>query len=99
MRNEYGLQVLFNALADKESTKYAKVRELKLYSELYESWFKLLELLKIPIEPKNNEILHNYYKTVDEMIHKLILADRASRGYDDKSLLSLFSPPTTTILV
>jgi hypothetical protein len=36
---------------------------------------------------------------IDEVLNKLVLADKASKGYDNKSLLVLFSPPTTVILV
>jgi len=63
MRNEYGLQVLFNAYFSKEDPKYAKVIGLKLYDELYENWFKLLKVLKVPIESNNAEVLLTYYQS------------------------------------
>jgi len=64
MRNEYSLQILFNAFNSKSDPIYAKVLKLKLYNELCENWLKFLQLMKIPIEPSNTEVLLNYFKSI-----------------------------------
>ena len=62
MKNEYVLQILFNAFSSHEDPKYSKVIRLNLYVHYLESWMRLLDLLKV--NPKNNKILSHYIESI-----------------------------------
>jgi len=107
MKSEYRLQVLFNAFGDKCDAKYEKVVQSNLYVNHFETWFKLLQVLKISIEPNNIEILCEYIKgihlikyiVIDDVVNKLTYSNKINKSYDTKALLTLFPPPNSTLLV
>lgn len=63
MKGEYALQVVFNAFSAKDDDKFFEVMQLKVYTDYFECWMRLLNLFQVKIELTDGIILLKYLES------------------------------------
>ena len=106
-KHEYILQIFLNAFNDKSNSKYATVLKSNVYFNLFETWFNILNLIKVHIETCSNETILTYVKSnvlynyiaLQTVISNFTLSSKISKYYETKPAYELNPIPNATIFV